>query len=409
MAYADRPAPATCGKDKASVPANAFRILMFSTYFPPEYSGAALQAISLARELRNRGHYVEFLTQRWPGLPAADRFEDFRVHRLEAGRGLKHKELRLWWNLTRFAWARRREFDFLHSHGAYYTHAFFGPLGRATGLKSLAKASLADNDLHGLGRGFSGRIHHRMLRRVDACIAISRDLEREFLHGGIARSRVHFMPNGVDTERFHPATAPEKRALRQRLDLPLDRPVALYIGVFDQRKNIGWLIRNWKDATAGAGKPLLFAVGPTSRVDEGGAFKRALTEFAGQQADVVRIWDQVDDVTDLYRASDLFVLPSRSEGLPNAVLEAMACGLTCVAADVSGTRELITDGETGFLFEPGDLRGLERAVTVATAAGRDGVARAARALMEEKFSIHQLASSYEALYARLLHETAGGR
>ena len=96
-----------------------FRILMYSSYFPPEYSGAALQAIALAKQLRSRGHQIEFVTQRWPGLARVDEVEGFRVTRLESGRGNKHRELRLWWNLFRFLRRRRGDFDVLHSHGAY--------------------------------------------------------------------------------------------------------------------------------------------------------------------------------------------------------------------------------------------------------------------------------------------------
>jgi hypothetical protein len=103
------------------------RVLMYTAYFDPEYSGAALQALTLARELRQRGHHVEFVTNRWPGLAASGVVDGFPVQRLEPGRWRKHREFRLWFNLARYVWRRRHDFDILHSHGAYYTHAFIGP------------------------------------------------------------------------------------------------------------------------------------------------------------------------------------------------------------------------------------------------------------------------------------------
>lgn len=381
------------------------RILMYSRYFPPEYSGAALQAISLAKELRKRGHHVEFVTQRWPGLAATDVVEGFPVTRLRSGRGSKHRELRLWWNLGSFLWRQRGEFDLLHTHGAYYTDSIVGVMGRWYGLKSLAKASLANNDLSDVASGsIAGRIHQAMLRRIDACIAISRDLEREFVAGGVPAERVHYLPNCVDVGRFRPATQEEKAALRTKLDLPLDRRIVLYIGVFDRRKNIAWLMRQWQQ-TGGFGlNAMLLAVGPRSREDPDGSFKRALVEAVAGQPELLRIRGHSGDVVDFYRVADVFVMPSRSEGLPNAVLEAMACGLPCVAADVSGTRELVLDGVTGHLFQLNDPDGVAAALRKALGERAADLGAAARRRVEREFSIAGLAERYEALYAELLGE-----
>jgi len=181
------------------------RILMYTAYFAPEYSGAALQALTLARALRARGHHVEFITNRWPGLPERTEVEGFAVQRLQPGRMRKHREFRLWWNMARYVWTRRHDFDVLHSHGAYFTNAFVGPLARALGMKSVIKASLAHDDLQGLTQPVVGRLHRAMLRCVDACVAISQDLVAEFRAGGLPAERIHHLPNGVDTQRLHPS------------------------------------------------------------------------------------------------------------------------------------------------------------------------------------------------------------
>lgn len=384
-----------------------FRILMFSSYFPPEYSGAALQAVTLAKQLRQMGHYIEFVTQRWTGLSAEDEFEGFRVSRLECGRGDKHRELRLWWNLYRFLQRRHRDFDFLHTHGAYYRNAIVGPLARTFKLKSLAKASLADNDLRDLGQTLTGRIHLAMLRRVDACIAISQDLEREFIKGGVSAERVHYLPNCVDTERLLPADLHERQALRKRLGLPLDKKIVLYMGVFDDRKNVSWLIREWLHAEGFGLNALLLAVGPQSREDPDGCFKDALTKSALPYPDLLRIEGEVTQVSDYYRAADLFIMPSKSEGLPNAVLEAMACGLPCVAANVSGTRELVADGRTGCLFDPDDVAGLRAALQHGLGPAAEALGLAGRSRAEQCFSIRQLANRYVDLYRSLICHRPG--
>jgi glycosyltransferase involved in cell wall biosynthesis len=377
---------------------------MYSSYFPPEYSGAALQAIALSRELRHLGHQVEFITQWWPGLAGDDVFDGFNVTRLEPGRGAKHRELRLWWNWYRFLQQRRGEFDVLHSHGAYYSNAIVGPLARLFGMRSIVKASLAENDLHGLGRSVTGRLHGAMLKRVDACIAISRDLEREFLEGGVSPGRVHFMSNGVDVDRFRPASQKERLDLRNKLGLPRDRRLVLYVGVFDKRKNIGWLVQEWLAAEGFGMGAVLVAVGPQSRDDPNGEFKRSLIAKAQSRPDLVWIGDQADEIADYYRVADVFVLPSLGEGMPNAVLEAMSCGLPCIAADVSGPRELIDDGVTGCLLRDHTADALRRGLASCLGDRGADMGAAGRVKIERDFSLRSLAQRYERLYRQLLAE-----
>ncbi|RNC69649.1 MAG: glycosyltransferase family 1 protein [Desulfuromonadales bacterium] len=375
---------------------------MFSSYFPPQYSGAAKQAISLARYLRGLGHSIEFVTVRWPGLEKNDSYEGFPVFRVETGKGQKHKELRLWWNLLRYVMKRRKDFDILHSHGAYYTNSIVGPLAKIAGLKSLVKASLAVNDLHGLRQSLSGHIHYAFLGMVDAYVAISRDLEHEFIDACLPRDKVHYLPNGVDTDRFHPLATEAKAKLRQRLGLPLDRALVLTIGVFDQRKNIGWLMEEWvRNRSFGTGA-LLLAIGPQSREDTDGTFFAALQRLTDENSETLSILGHVDEIELYYRAADLFILPSYSEGMPNVILEAMASGLPCVATRVSGVTDLVQEAETGYTFTPGDAQSLKEALlmTLNDVAGCMG--QRARTLAEEKYSIEALAERYDELYRTLM-------
>ncbi len=385
------------------------RVLMYTAYFDPEYSGAALQALTLARELRRRGHHVEFVTNQWAGLSERGEVEGFQVWRLEPGRLRKHRELRLWYNLARLVWQRRRDFDILHSHGAYYTHAFIGPLGRVAGLKTLVKASLANDDLQDLDRPVIGWLHRLMLRRIDACVAISQDLAQEFRAGGLDPARIHYLPNGVDTVRFHPVSDGERDGLRARLGLPAERPIALYVGVLDERKNIVWLAEQWV-AKGGLGTDaLLVAVGPQSREDPDGVLRGRLAALSHGAPELFQLRDFTPDILPWYQCADALVLPSLKEGLPNVVLEAMACGLPCVAARACGSRELIVQGRTGYTYEHGDAQDLARVLSLCLGPeGRD-LGAEARRLVEARYSIQAIADRYEELYARLLGTQAASR
>jgi glycosyltransferase involved in cell wall biosynthesis len=375
---------------------------MFSSYFPPQYSGAAKQAISLAKKLRERGHHIEFLTIRWPGLPETEEIDGFHVHRVEEGQGNKHKEFRLWWGMLKYAWKRRKDFDVFHSHGAYYLNSIVGPISRLLGWKSLVKASLEDNDLHGLGQSLSGVLHKRFLGLVNRYMAISASLEKEFNASGLPQERVVLLPNGVDTDRFSPAPAEEKRKLREEFNLPLSSPVMLTVGVFDQRKNIHWLIEQWVANDAFGTGGLLLAIGPQSRDDPEGKFIGALKRIAEEQPDRVRILEEVEDIERYYRAANVFLLPSHGEGMPNVLLEAMASGLACIATRVSGTVDLIQDGETGFTYTLNEVDDLKTAF-LRLAESADGfIENNSRLLIEEKFGLKAIAKRYENIYRELL-------
>ncbi len=381
---------------------NAARVLMYTAYFEPEYSGAALQALTLAKELRNRGHDVEFVTNRWPGLADTAVVEGFLVRRLEPGRMRKHREFRLWFNLACYCWRRRNDFDVLHSHGAYFTNAFIGPLARSLGMKSVIKASLADDDLQDLSRPVVGRAHRFMLNRVDMCIAISHDLVDEFSQGGVSRHKIQHVPNGVDVRRFHPLPAPAAQAQRAALGLPTDQPVALYVGVLDQRKNILWLTEQWLAHDAFGTGAMLLTVGPQGRDDVDGTLRARLLDLAQHHPTRLKVHDFRADVAPYYQCADLLILPSIKEGLPNVVLEAMACGLPCVAASASGTRELILDGRTGFTYEPDDVKGLGDAVRRCLGQDRAMLRENAVRVAQQRYSISTVTDSYQAIYAHLL-------
>jgi glycosyltransferase involved in cell wall biosynthesis len=114
----------------------------------------------------------------------------------------------------------------------------------------------------------------------------------------------------------------------------------------------------------------------------------------------------VENVQDYLRAADLFILPSHFEGMPNALLEAMACGLPVVATSVSGVMDLIKHGQNGLLVEPGRADRLADAIVrlledreMALLMGIE-----ARKTMEQFYSIKAVTSAYAELYTQLLSE-----
>lgn len=108
-----------------------------------------------------------------------------------------------------------------------------------------------------------------------------------------------------------------------------------------------------------------------------------------------------EDVPGLMSASDLCVLPSRMEGLPTTVMEAMAAGIPVIATDVGGTRELVRDGVTGWLVPPDDPRALAEAIGRASSSDLRVMGSTAREHARANFTIHSMAEAFDALYSRL--------
>jgi glycosyltransferase involved in cell wall biosynthesis len=140
----------------------------------------------------------------------------------------------------------------------------------------------------------------------------------------------------------------------------------------------------------------------------GGALRRDLVARAEALglAEVVIFAGSRGDVPEILAALDLFVLPSLWEGLPNAVLEAMAAGLPVVATAAGGTPEVVVDGETGLLVPPGDVTALAEAIErlLRDPGLRRKMGEAGRKRVEGHFTIEQTVAQTVALYETLLRQ-----
>lgn len=209
----------------------------------------------------------------------------------------------------------------------------------------------------------------------------------------LARPRrpVQVVPNGADARVFAPRQPREARA---RLGLPDDGPVVSYVGKLVPRKGVDTLVEAiGLLARRPAGAPLLVAAGI-------GELRPALERRAAELgvADRIRFIGKVghDEVGWVMAAGDLFVLPSRSEGLPTVVCEAMNVGRAVVATAVDGTPEIVRDGETGLLVPPSDPPAL--AAALARVLDEPGLARR---MGEEALRIGRAEYTWEANARRM--------
>jgi glycosyltransferase involved in cell wall biosynthesis len=235
----------------------------------------------------------------------------------------------------------------------------------------------------------------RYTRRLDDAVIAVCELARqaEIERTGATPEKVVTIYNGIDP---FPTIHPEQLTqLRHDLALPEKAPVIICVSRLHPQKGHDYLLAAWSRVTAVYPQAHLLIVGDGER-------RSQLEQLAAGQPQI-QFTGQRNDVPQLLALSDLFVLPSLWEGLPNVVLEAMAAGLPVVATAVGGTPELVIDGETGLLVPPRDPTALAQAaltllndLELARQMGENG-----RQRVTTQFTIQQTAAQTESLYQQL--------
>jgi glycosyltransferase involved in cell wall biosynthesis len=373
------------------------RVVML-TGFAPRVGGAERQAQRLARALQRRGARVRVLTPREsPDLPERETVAGIPVRRISfprlRGLGAAVLSARVIADLLRGA------DDVIHVHisGPMVIPAVLG--GRIRGVPTVLKIANLSPE-----RGIwvdvpKGALRRwpveAAIRRVDGVVAISSRIARAAEEGGWWQ--VGRIPNGIDPEEGSRERPPRDRA-RRSLDLQGD-PLALFVGRLSYQKGLDVLLRIWRrflERRPGA-RLVVLGEGP-----DGVSLRR--------QAEVLGVVASVDfrgfrkDVGPHYAAADLFVLPSRYEGFPNAMLEAMAAGLPVIASRVSGTEDAIEDGRNGLLVPPGEPTALlDALLRLAGEAGMgERLGKEARKTVEGRYHINRVAEETLAFYRRLI-------
>ena len=144
------------------------------------------------------------------------------------------------------------------------------------------------------------------------------------------------------------------------------------------------------------------AIGPQSRDDPDGSMLAKLKERAASAPGLARIVDYVEHIETYYRASDCFILPPTSEGMPNVILEAMASGLPCVSTKVSGVSSLVIEDLNGYTFWANDLTSLRKSIELLSTDDMQRMGKNSRHIAEKYFSLDAVADKYEACYNYLV-------
>lgn len=408
------------------------RIAMYIWRFPPVIGGAEKQCRILSEELARKEVPVFVVTERVKNTNKSEVINNVRVYRVssldwlrrlpsyvkqrfysakdkEKGYGRfsdaqnRHKIIK---PISRFLtygvpnryfflmslwifYKKRNEFDIIHVHEAHWIAAFGVRIAKLLNKKIVVKETISGNRMTFKRQPIGLQ---REVKQADFFIAISNEISSDLVSAGINGKRIRKIPNGVRVN---------SGARRQFNDS--EKRTVVCLSKINQlpNKGIDILLKAWamtiqrypKEADLhilGGGDPFLFK-----------ALARALNI-----APYVHFAGFVRDVEDYLLRSYLFVLPSRAEGLSNALLEAMSAGLPCVATDISGNKDVIRPGINGLLVPADNSDAMAEAILflLNNPAEAAQMGRNAREMIEKEYTISIIADRYVKMYK----ETIGG-
>jgi glycosyltransferase involved in cell wall biosynthesis len=337
---------------------------VISTFFP-YVGGGETHARLLCREMIRLGAEVFVITRRTsPELAKRDTVDGIPVERVPpvASRRLA-KYLMLLPVFFRLA-ARRRDYDVILVSGLRLL-GIPGVLAailfrktcilRAASCGELSGAFIWDSPhIEEKGRSrwyFRAMVamRNKLLFKARGFLGISEAIGDEYRECGVPEGKIAVINNGTDTELFQPVDDEARRTLRQELGLP-DGWIAAYTGKLNRGKGLDFLLEVWKDfAPQHPGAHLvLVGSGSGNFLSQEDALRAYVAEHG--LSDSVTFTGFVQNVHAYLQAANIFVFPSENESLSNALIEALACGLPCLASNIGGIPDTVRDEFNGRLL-----------------------------------------------------------
>jgi L-malate glycosyltransferase len=377
---------------------NEIKVAMVISKAEASLGGTQKQALRLADELQSQGVSVLVLTKRKRGQHGHGQGGELngRVQIVH----LPVSELQPAWSFLLsflvWGWINRGSFQIIHAHNAAMG-VISSVVGWLIGKKVIVKIPSLKYVQYLKGGSLSRELRRWILTRTtERFIAVSGEMVQALLEAGIEPAKLVLISNGIDLSASYNA---KRSALRKELSGDPQRPVVLFVGRLVKEKGVDRLLRVWA-SLPGHETMLLLVVGDGPLREDLESQTRNLRLLPS-----VRFVGHQTDVSKFYSIADLFVLPSKTEGMSNSLLEAMAAGLPALASNVGGNRDVIKDQQSGFLVDWEDttlcagmlltlLSDTELRLRIGNAAKREVSA----------FAMGDVAERYHDLYQAVLQE-----
>lgn len=360
------------------------KVCIVSAILPPAYGGAEVAAFKYAKRLRERDD-SQILVIGWDRTGAYEKSNekfDF-VHSVRFPENPKDAKgiliyfqqyNHMWhcfWSLIGPMWRYRKKYDYIHNFNSGFAFNRISILiGKMLGKKVITETSLVgDDDPLSLGRfpNWTDYLKPKLVRYLfykmaDRYVSKSAMITEIFKKSEIQMSKVAEVPYSVDIEQFRPVSTEEKRILREKLALWKDGKIILFVGGINVRKGVHLLLEAFIAISSEHPDVKLLIAGPTYKYDP-----KYITDLkerirSSGLSERIRIKEEnVSNVNEYMMASNIFVLPSRQEGFPISILEAMSCGLNVIGSDIPEISKVqIDDDVNGNVFKSGNATELAK-------------------------------------------------
>ncbi|MGE0072669.1 MAG: glycosyltransferase [Thiomonas sp.] len=308
-------------------------------------------------------------------------------------------DIGLVWRLA--AWLRQQNAAIVHTH--LFTADTYGRLAaRLAGVPAVfSTVHNIANPWKGAGRKAIDRLFARLSTKVIGC---SEEVTQTLAtRDGIPSAKLVSIPNGIDLQRFSSFSG---EGVREEFGLPAQQPLVGIVGRLHAQKAHADLLRALaRLPQARTGQLSCLIVGTGELLDR---LRQQVAELGLQRC--VVFTGMRTDVPRLVAALDVFILSSHWEGLPIALLEAMASAKAVLCTRVGGIADVVADGDNGLLVDAGDVQGMaQRLQTLLDdAALRQRLGRQARQTVIARFDVSRTATAYNLLHSQALGLPAGG-
>jgi glycosyltransferase involved in cell wall biosynthesis len=331
------------------------KILFISNGFYPKARGAEIQMENLARFFLKKGHKIEVLTLKYDNqLPDFETIKGLKVLRISYPhiKGLGTLMYLLKFTLT--MWKEIKKWDVFYVVIPEYLAFIVSVLGAIYNKKVILKfTGIGDLGAGYINKLFLPKLLFWGIRKAAFFIAVSQTMAEDIYTFRFPNGRIKLIPNAVDTEQFIPVASTDKEAGKKKFGLDSEF-VAIFVGKLIDFKGVEYLVEAWKEFVADKSKNAVLLMAGT------GPLQQQLESFISKHnlQKNIKLLGVRRDISDLMQLSDIFILPSYTEGLSNTLLEAMSCGLPPVCTEISGNIDLVKNNENGLLYKAGDAKAL---------------------------------------------------
>lgn len=411
---------------KSSEQTKPLNIVMLVASLPPlPCGGAEMQALALSKVLAREGHEIIFVTPGKGKIKGKSILEGMQIYRLHsfantcfnwlAGIKKKHTSSPVkieyndkeestgiiatkvgwptriyytifFWQCLWLLWPKRKKIDIIHAHTMEWSAIVAARLGKVLKKPVVIKDSTM-NGFKSLSRYPNGKSLQQMVIRQTHFVAMTTIIGENLRAETVPAQKITYIPNGMFV-----SAVPEQKAKKNQ--------TVLFIGNLYQQpaKGIDILLKAWKLVIQHFPEAVLLIIGDGDM--------KMYEDYTRQSgiAGSVKLLGRLFNTRDYLASADVFVLPSRREGMSNALMEAMLFELPCVATDISGSRDLIQNKINGLIVPPADVQALADGICYMLQHPQEAsvMGRKARYTIINEYDINLIAQKYLRLYKTLI-------